>query len=216
MDTPSIEKRGQSFSDQIQRLCFSLALAYSMAPLAAEGTEDPVTTPKGGTRAENVLLNLEPARDHIVYLPYKALGRSYSDDSARPVLSHTEFQTDELSILRAGVGVDLNLAKLGNVHFNLYSPDGDLNAGKRWALGISDKPAPLEVKKIWSVGGKLDLARTGGVGARTVIFVPQLMFNLENLPYVGGNAQMTFQYLHWDSGGSDQRPVPQLAIKWSF
>lgn len=216
MDKPDIERRGQSLNDQIQRFCFSLALVYSMAPLASEGTGPAASTPLDGAKAENVRLNLEPSRDQIIYLPYKALGRSYSDDSAHPVLSHTEFQTDELNILRAGVGVDLNLARVGNVHFNLYSPDGDLNKGKRWTLGASEKQVPLEVKKIWSIGGKLDLARSGSGGAKTVIFVPQLMFNLENLPIVGGKAQMTFEYLHWNSGPDTERPVPQLAIKWSF
>lgn len=179
----------------------------------------PNLTPSRSGHTDTATLNLEPAVDQPVYAPYKVLSNRYLDDSAQGTFSHTHFETDELNILRAGIGMDFTLSEIGNLHFNLYSRDGDLNKGKRWTLSNSDgAQAPIVCKKIWSLGGKLDLARTHADGPRTVVFIPQLMFNLENLAGVGNKAQLTFQYQHWNSGGyyDDDRPVPQLTVHWSF
>lgn len=216
MDKPCAERRSQSPAGELRRFCFGLALAYSLTPLSSEAAEPPAKVQARNTRADTTALNLEPSRDQPIYTPYKALGRRHADGSAREVLSHTTFETDDLNILRAGLGVDLSLSEIGNMHFNLYSPDGDLDKGKRWILGAS-KHQPLTArKKVWSVGGTLELARTRPDGPRTVIVVPQLMFNLENLPTLGSNAQLSLQYLQWGAGDGGSQPVAQLAIKWSF
>lgn len=229
MEQPRNELRDQSLNNQFRRTLFSLALTYSAVPWAAEAAEP---NPQDHTRMvaaksqtgdpRDAVLNLEPARDQPIFVPYKALGRNYSDDSARQVLSHTVLVTDELSILRAGVGMDLNLSEFGNMHFNLYSPKGNISGGERWSLGSSDSKAPIVSKKIWSFGGTFDLARTHPGGPRTVVFVPQLMFNLDSVRGLGNNVQMTFQYQHWSGSDSSDgnadvdRAVPQIAIKWSF
>jgi hypothetical protein len=219
MQQRRIERRDQSVSNQLRRACFALAISYSLAPMAAEAATAADLSPVRHAPPDNVTLNLEPAIGQTVYTPYKALGRRYSDDSALAVLSHPTFQTDELNLLRAGVGMDFNLNTMGNLHFNLYSRDGDLDKGKRWTLGGAN-PAltPIICKKIWSLGGKLDLARTHPNGPRSVVVVPQLMFNLENLGGIGNKAQLTFQYQHWNNGSDyeDERPVPQLMVHWSF
>jgi hypothetical protein len=218
MDKPRIERREQGLEHQIRRICFGMALAYSLAPMAAE-IPTPVSATPSRRHTDSATLNLEPAVDQPLYAPYKALGVRYSDDSAQSVLSHTRFDTDVLNLLRAGVGVDFTLSEIGNLHFNLYSRDGDLNKGQRWTLSTSDsKLAPVVCKKIWSLGGKLDLARTHVDGPRTVVFIPQLMFNLESLGGLGNRAQLTFQYQHWSNGSydDDDRAVPQLELRWSF
>lgn len=219
MDQPRIERRKQNLINQIRRMCFSMALAYSLAPMAAENAAPTTVTPSRRAHPDNATLNLEPAVDQPIYSPYKALGTRYSDDSAQGALSHTHFETDELNILRAGIGMDFTLSEIGNLHFNLYSRDGDLNKGKRWTLSSTDSTqAPVVCKKIWSLGGKMDLARTHANGPRTVVFIPQLMFNLESLGGLGNKAQLTFQYQHWSNGasGDDNRAVPQLELRWSF
>lgn len=220
--------KDRDLNHPFSRMLFSLAFTCSTVPWAAEATDPEtfstqdhphvITTTTRAGDPRDIVLNLEPARDQPVSTPYKALGRVYSDDSARQVLSHTVVVTDELSILRAGVGMDLNLSEIGNLHFNLYSPDGDLNKGKRWTFGTSNDPTPIVCKKIWSFGGTLELTRTHPSGPRTVVFVPQLMFNLESLRGVGNKVQMTLQYQHWNggSGNDDDRAMPQVSIKWSF
>lgn len=233
MEQPRAELRDQGLNNQFRRTLFSLALSYSALPWVAEaatGLEElnsqdrsrAASTKSQPADPRSVTLNLEPARDRPNFVPYKALGSKYSDDSARPVLSNTVVFTDELSILRAGIGMDLNLSELGNMHFNLYSPKGDINAGKRWNIGASDAQFPIVSKKIWSFGGTFDLARTHPGGSRTVVFIPQLMFNLDKVQGLGNKVQMTFQYENWQgskssNGNADNdRPVPQISIHWSF
>jgi hypothetical protein len=48
---------------------------------------------------------------------------------------------------------------------------------------------------------------------------PKLIFNMNNMGWVGDKVQVTAEYDYWrGSGSSDDtdHPIPQLHVKWSF
>lgn len=112
--------------------------------------------------------------------------------------------------LRDGVGFDLPLPELGNLHLNLYTRRNARSAGERIALDDGAAPPPT-----WSVGGTLELVRTVE-GRRAIAVVPELTVDLRDeaiyLPF-----QASLRLAHWRSlaekASLDDR-VPQMMFRW--
>lgn len=216
MEQPRVKQWDVGLGQQVGTALVGLALTYSAAPWAADAPDLRVIPKKSELR--EIALNLEPAIAPPIYKAHYLLSQNNTDDANVELLDHPQFATDDLEILRAGIGMDMSLTEIGNFHFNLYSPDGDLNKGKRWTLGMRDGQAPIVSRKIWSIGGKLEMMHDSPSGPKTIGFVPQLMFNFEDVGWVGGKMQVTLEYQHWGSGSADDtsRDMPQIQFRWSF
>ncbi|TXH06157.1 MAG: hypothetical protein E6R07_01310 [Nevskiaceae bacterium] len=232
------ERRRQGPVNNLRRQLYGLILLSSS--LAAEAADAPPETPSMLPRLPAVEVSRQPwaDRDALLvrhpngsgWLAYGGLNalnqhaRLISPDYAYvPVgdlLFTAHFLGDDLATLRKGLGVDLAVPAIGYFHLNLYSGRDGPNAGKRWRVQPDGIALPESSDRIWSLGGSLDLVRPDRNSHRQVIFVPQLVMNVDQVARVPGHMQMALSYRNWNSPVSGLLPdsgmVPQLTFRWSY
>ncbi len=113
---------------------------------------------------------------------------------------------DDLSRLREGSGMDLQVPALGALRLNLRMND--------------EAEAPWLIARGWSLGGSFEQTQVlNGASTRSgIAFVPQLVLDLAELTPVKDRLNLSFQYAHWHNraGLATDDVQPQLLLKWSF
>ena len=136
------------------------------------------------------------------------------------LLFTAHFLGDDIDNLRKGLGVDLAVPEVGYFHLNLYSGRDGPNRGKRWQVNPSGMNLPESHDRLWSLGGTLDLAKPDRNSARQIMFIPQLILNVDQLAKVPGHMQMAMTYSRWNSPVSgllqESGMTPQVAFKWTY
>ncbi|MBV8063615.1 MAG: hypothetical protein JOY51_08465 [Nevskia sp.] len=130
------------------------------------------------------------------------------------------FLGDDLDTLSKGLGVDMLLPGVGYFHMNLYSGKDGPNLGRRWQLNPSGFSLPQSANRFWSLGASLDVEKVSPTGKRSLVFVPQLVMNLDAVVPMSGRLQAIVSYHNWHSNAGVAQPdvgqVPQVSLKWSF
>ncbi|MEK6806086.1 MAG: hypothetical protein AABY95_05505 [Pseudomonadota bacterium] len=113
---------------------------------------------------------------------------------------------DDVSRLREGSGMDLQVPALGYLRLNFRTAD--------------DEAVAWPIARGWSLGGSFEQTQVlDGSRIRSgIAFVPQLVLDISGLTPVKDRLNLSFQYAHWhnrDGQANDDRQ-PQLLLKWSF
>jgi hypothetical protein len=239
MTTPLWEQRRTGPINVLRRQLYSLALLSST--LAAEAADNPLHNPAAPPRRLPVAeTSSAPWSDNDVLMTRNAHGagwmayggmaalnsnaRLFSRDYAYlPVgelLFTAHFLGDDLSTLRKGMGVDLAIPEFGYVHLNLYSGRDGPNRGKRWRVNPDGMALPESHDRFWSLGGSLDLVKPDRNSRRQIVFVPQLILNVDQIATIPGHMQMSMTYSRWNSPVSgllqESGTVPQVSFKWAY
>lgn len=122
-----------------------------------------------------------------------------------------------LGAIRDGVGVNFSLGELGGLHLNLYSRRNPKGPGQRWNLNPV-AAAAATAPRLWSLGGALDLVRSG-TGHRQVAFVPQLLLNLDALTDNPQRLQAFLTYARWRQAPGEMtidEEVPQISVRLRY
>jgi hypothetical protein len=239
MAIPMSERRRKGPVNQLRRQLYGWVMAS--AALSAEAAENPSSNPAvplqrlpiaetaSALWADNdVLLARNPGGPGwLAYGGIAALNRNarlispdYAYLPVGELLFTAHFLGDDIDILRKGLGVDLAVPALGYFHLNLYSGRDGPNRGKRWQVNPDGMALPESHDHIWSLGGSLDLAKPDRNSRRQIMFVPQLIMNVDQIAKIPGHMQVSLVYRNWDSPVSgllqESGRMPQVSFKWSY
>jgi hypothetical protein len=123
-----------------------------------------------------------------------------------------------LGAIRDGVGVIFSMGELGGLHLNLYSRRNPKGPGQRWNLNPAGVGVAAALPQFWSLGGSLDLARSGD-GGRQIVFVPQLLLNVDALTGSDNRFQIFMQYANWRPATGEpalDEKVPQITLRLRY
>lgn len=240
MSVPLSERRRKGPINQLRRQLYGLVMAS--AALSAEAAENPVRN--AGAPLQRLPVaetnNAAPWSDNDVLMVRSPAGtgwqayggmaalnrdaRLISQDYAYlPVgelLFTAHFLGDDIDTLRKGLGVDLAIPAVGFFHLNLYSGRDGPNRGKRWQVNPDGMALPESHDRIWSLGGTLDLAKPDRNSRRQIMFIPQLIMNVDQIMRVPGHMQVSLMVRNWNSPISGLLPesgqIPQVSFKWTY
>jgi hypothetical protein len=234
-----IERRRTGPVNQLRRMLYGLLLGTATAPVLAgplgAGMSGSlhrlplVQTNAPAWMHDNVLLARDPLSAGGGLYAYSGLGPALSGAAALgpdyaflPVgnlLFTAHYLGDDLKKLGKGLGVDLAVPQFGYFHLNLFAGRNDTLGGQRWRIAPQGFALPDTPERLWSLGGSLAL-ETGPTGRRQVMFVPQLVLNLDAVTHLSGRMQAVLSYHEWHSRlertPNDNGPVPQISLKWWF
>ncbi|MGH8504821.1 MAG: hypothetical protein ACRETM_02515 [Stenotrophobium sp.] len=136
------------------------------------------------------------------------------------ILTVPHYRGDDIDILRKGLGLDIALPEKGTLHINLYGGRDGISRGKHWLFNPADVVLPGFEGGQWSLGGTLEITRADRQSRRQLMFVPQLLLNINRFTSVPGHMQLAMMYGPWRgtvSGLSEDAGVtPQILLKWSY
>lgn len=239
MAVPLSERRRKGPINQLRRQLYGLVMAS--ATLSAEAAEHPLRNVSAPIQrlplAETVAAPWSDNDTLLVRSPYGAGWQAYgglaalnrnartisADYAYLPVgelLFTAHYLGDDLETLRKGLGVDLAIPAFGYFHLNLYNGHDGPNRGKRWQVSPDGMALPESSDRIWSLGGSLDLAKPDRNSRRQIMFVPQLVMNIDQMAKIPGHMQVGLTYRSWNSPVSGLLPasgqVPQVTFRWSY
>lgn len=223
------ERRRQGFVNRLRRCAFGVLLACGAthaqafeltAPFDRDRerlrSDDPAETAARHLHLSVQLRNAQPGLDRNLFVG-QAYRESLSDDPASTMGQSLAsvaasgswgmlLSADDVSRLREGSGMDLQVPALGYLRLNFRTADDDAVA---WPIARG-----------WSLGGSFEQTQVLD-GARTrsgIAFVPQLVLDLAALTPVKDRLNLSFQYAHWHNrdGQATDDLQPQLLLKWSF
>lgn len=135
-------------------------------------------------------------------------------------LANAHYRGDDIDILRKGLGFDVALPEQGTLHLNLYGGRDGISRGKHWLFNPADVALPSTEGGRWSLGGTLEITRADQQSRRQLMFVPQLLLNVNQFSSVPGHMQVALMYGPWHgtlSGLSENAGLtPQILLKWSY
>jgi hypothetical protein len=235
-----VERRRAGPVNRLRRMLYGLLLGSASAPALAGS---PLGGAAGGTlhrlpmvqtnapawMHDNVLLARDPLSAGGALYAYSGLGPALSaaaalgpDYAFLPVgnlLFTAHYLGGDLKKLGKGLGVDLAVPQFGYFHLNLFAGRDDIIGGQRWRIDPQGFALPESAQRSWSLGGSLAV-EAGPSGRRQVLFVPQLVLNLDAITHVSGRMQAVLSYHEWhsrlDRAPTDNGPVPQVSLKWWF
>lgn len=234
------ERRRKGPINELRRALYGLMLSSASVPAMAAG-HPPAKTADAPHRLPRIHLSdvlagqLDSLMLHDPAAPPDAPLTMFGPMS--PLLSHARsispdfvfapiggllltahFLGNDLETIGKGLGADFLVPELGYFHLNLYNgPDGP-NLGKRWKIAPNGFALPKSADKVWSLGGTVDVESRGASAKRELVFVPQLVLNLDSAIPMQGRMQAVFSYRNWRStpGLSRHEAVPQVSLKWNF
>lgn len=215
------ERRRRGLINGLRRLIYSLLLWYcnkapASTPAGAEAIEPPLMASIAMERVVDTAG--EPAyRVDLTTADPRIPG--WAGDIASQIRTRSWHFQEEWLRVRGGVGFDLALPDTGNLHLNLL-PGRRPEEGLRWQLAADPSVTP----RLWSLGGTVEAARPARaqplrVDGPAVEARPQLLFDLDQLTGMSGNAQLTVQHGRWRD--PDRRVVApervwQVSLSWKF
>lgn len=218
------ERRRHGVVNRLRRGLFGLLLACGATHAQAFDLTAPFDREREGLQADDLaesatrhlhlsvqLRNVEPGVDRNLFA-----GQTYREslsDTGQSLASAAAsgswgvlLSADDVSRLREGSGMDLQVPALGALRLNFRTAD--------------DEAAAWPIARGWSIGGSFEQTQIVD-GARTrsgVAFVPQLVLDLAALTPVKDRLNLSLQYAHWHNrdGQATDDLQPQLLLKWSF
>ncbi|HWU69037.1 MAG TPA: hypothetical protein VN046_09185 [Stenotrophobium sp.] len=234
------DRRGSSSTQQLRRQLYGLILlATSLTARAADTGESrlqdaaPADTPiiqntdikRLSTHALLArLIEMRSANQWGIASGMEITSSSIALDNAYVredhILTVPHYRGDDIDILRKGLGLDIALPEKGTLHINLYGGRDGISRGKHWRFNPADVALPDAGGGRWSLGGTLELSRADRQSRRQLMFVPQLLLNIDQFASVPGRMQLAMMYGPWRgtvSGLSEDAGVtPQILLKWSY
>lgn len=223
------ERRRQGAINRLRRLAYGAMLGCSLPAAAGDSAPELHATYRraaesapqrwltAGVEGLVGLAALKPAdpaaplgnNDDYGHLDFGDIAMDFDDPRAGSTLAVAVVQP---TLLREGLGLDLGIPDLGSLRLNLYArrvPKG--------ATGWDWTETP-ETPPVWSLGGSLELIRTGD-GSRRVAFIPELTVDGDALTGSKLGFSASVRYAHWRRLGkteAEDYAVPQLMFRWRY
>ncbi len=217
------ERRRKGLSNRLRRIGFGLLLTCGASHAQAFELMAPFDRDRDNLQPDNLgqaakrhlhlsvqIRNLDNGRDQSLFI-----GQSFRESLSDTGLSLATaaasgswgmlLTADDVSRLREGSGMDLQVPALGHLRLNMRTKDDE----GAWPIARG-----------WSLGGSFEQTQIlSGAGIRSgIAFVPQLVLDIAELTPINDRLNLSFQYAHWHNrdGQATSDLQPQLLLKWSF
>ena len=219
------QQHPQAFEDPRTWFRWLLGCGLWLAAAAVAAASEPVSAPTS-TRLSLAWAGLQQSILPEPFLRERGEGAPGSTTTSVEPLTPRWRYTEPWRQLRGGIGLDIEIADAGNLHFTLLPARDTSVRGMRWQFDTDEGPHA----RVWSVGASVDVVRTiesdarlrdgeGLRGQRRLVLNPQLVLDLDRLIDADGHAQLTLQHSNWRDASS-RRALPdrvwQLSLRWRY